>query len=252
MRLYTEKSDMQHIWSVRESGLGASSLCAGRADRVARLGRLGGARPRSWVATCAICAICSPSMTITLRCMATSDMVVCIAGSTSISTSEQGIRTCNLFMEEATDLCVKYGGSLSGEHGDGQSHSEFLYKMFGEELVQAFREFKSIWDPAWKMNPGKVVDAYRMDENLRLGANYKPWEPADSLPMAGGRRTFFSCRSEMRRCREVPASERTKSGRQHDVPQLHGDARREAHDTRTRPSSPGDVERQRHREWLAR
>ena len=49
--------------------------------------------------------------------------------------------------------------------------------MFGPELVQAFREFKSIWDPGWKMNPGKVVDPYRMDENLRLGADYHPWEP---------------------------------------------------------------------------
>jgi ferredoxin len=46
--------------------------------------------------------------------------------------------------------------------------------MFGEELVQAFREFKTIWDPAWKLNPGKVVDPFRVDENLRLGAGYGP------------------------------------------------------------------------------
>jgi Fe-S oxidoreductase len=49
--------------------------------------------------------------------------------------------------------------------------------MFGNELIEAFREFKSIWDPDWKMNPGKVVEPYRIDENLRLGANYHPWEP---------------------------------------------------------------------------
>ena len=49
--------------------------------------------------------------------------------------------------------------------------------MFGPELVQAFREFKSIWDPAWKMNPGKLVEPYKMDENLRLGADYDPWQP---------------------------------------------------------------------------
>ena len=49
--------------------------------------------------------------------------------------------------------------------------------MFGSELVQAFREFKSLWDPTWKMNPGKVVEPYRLDENLRLGADYHPWEP---------------------------------------------------------------------------
>jgi len=80
-------------------------------------------------------------------------------------------------MEEATDLCVRHGGSLSGEHGDGQARAEFLYKMFGNELIEAFREFKSIWDPDWKMNPGKIVDPYRIDQNLRLGADYKPWEP---------------------------------------------------------------------------
>jgi Fe-S oxidoreductase len=45
--------------------------------------------------------------------------------------------------------------------------------MFGNELIQAFREFKSIWDPEWKMNPGKIVDAYRITENLRLGTEYK-------------------------------------------------------------------------------
>jgi Fe-S oxidoreductase len=84
-----------------------------------------------------------------------------------------GIKTFRNFMSEAADLVVSYGGSLSGEHGDGQSRAELLHKMFGEELVQAFREFKQIWDPDGKMNPGKVVDPYRMDENLRM-ASYAP------------------------------------------------------------------------------
>jgi len=43
--------------------------------------------------------------------------------------------------------------------------------------MQAFREFKSLWDPDWKMNPGKLIDPYRLDENLRLGAGYDPWQP---------------------------------------------------------------------------
>jgi len=85
-----------------------------------------------------------------------------------------GVRQYRAFMDDATTLVTKYGGSLSGEHGDGQSKAEFLYKMFGEELVEAFREFKRIWDPEWKMNPGKVVDPYRIDENLRLGTDYNP------------------------------------------------------------------------------
>ncbi|MBW3624368.1 MAG: FAD-binding protein [Armatimonadetes bacterium] len=88
-----------------------------------------------------------------------------------------GITKYRAFMAEASEMVVRYGGSLSGEHGDGQSRAEFLEKMYGEEMLQAFREFKAIWDPDGKMNPGKVVDPYRMDENLRLGTDYRPWEP---------------------------------------------------------------------------
>lgn len=92
--------------------------------------------------------------------------------------SEPGIQKYRDFTHEAAELVVRFGGSLSGEHGDGQSRAELLPIMFGEELVNAFREFKRIWDPEWKMNPGKIVDPYRRDENLRLGAQYQPWRPA--------------------------------------------------------------------------
>jgi FAD/FMN-containing dehydrogenase/Fe-S oxidoreductase len=88
-----------------------------------------------------------------------------------------GIQQFRSFMNEAADLVIKYGGSLSGEHGDGQARAELLPKMYGDELVEAFREFKAIWDPDWKMNPGKVVGPYRMDENLRLGTGYNPAQP---------------------------------------------------------------------------
>jgi FAD/FMN-containing dehydrogenase/Fe-S oxidoreductase len=91
--------------------------------------------------------------------------------------SKAGISKFRKFVEEAADLVVSYGGSLSGEHGDGQARAELLPKMFGPELMQAFRKFKSAWDPDWKMNPGKVIDPYTLDENLRLGANYAPWQP---------------------------------------------------------------------------
>ncbi len=69
---------------------------------------------------------------------------------------------------------IRMGGSLSGEHGDGQSRAELLPRMFGPELVEAFREFKAIWDPLGRMNPGKVVDAFRVDDNLRLGTDFRP------------------------------------------------------------------------------
>jgi FAD/FMN-containing dehydrogenase/Fe-S oxidoreductase len=88
-----------------------------------------------------------------------------------------GVRAYRSFLEEAADLVVSYGGSLSGEHGDGQQRAELLVKQYGEEIIDAFREFKGVWDPEWKMNPGKVVDPYRLDENLKLGPDYNPWRP---------------------------------------------------------------------------
>lgn len=91
--------------------------------------------------------------------------------------SEHGIRKYGEFVERAADLVVGYGGSLSGEHGDGQSRGALLPKMFGPELINAFREFKAAWDPSNKLNPHKVVDPYLPTENLRLGADYKPMEP---------------------------------------------------------------------------
>ncbi|QJD98199.1 FAD-binding oxidoreductase [Mucilaginibacter robiniae] len=85
-----------------------------------------------------------------------------------------GIEKYRQFTRDAAELVIKYGGSLSGEHGDGQSRADLIHLMFGEELMQAFHEFKEIWDPEWKMNPGKVIDPYGQTSNLRLGADYNP------------------------------------------------------------------------------
>lgn len=85
-------------------------------------------------------------------------------------TSEDGIRKFRAYVEAAADLVVGFGGSLSGEHGDGQARGELLVRMFGPELVAAFREFKAIWDPDGRMNPGKAVDARPLDADLRLAA----------------------------------------------------------------------------------
>lgn len=88
--------------------------------------------------------------------------------------TEGGIAKWRQFLDEGADLVVRYGGSISGEHGDGQSKAALLEKMYGPELIQAFREFKAIWDPDGKMNPGKVVDPYPITSNLRLGPEYHP------------------------------------------------------------------------------
>ena len=84
--------------------------------------------------------------------------------------SQAGVRNFRAFIDRAADLVLSFGGSLSGEHGDGQARAALLPKMFGPELIHAFQEFKAIWDPANRMNPGKLSDAVRVYdpiENLR-------------------------------------------------------------------------------------
>jgi FAD/FMN-containing dehydrogenase/Fe-S oxidoreductase len=92
--------------------------------------------------------------------------------------TETGIQTFRKFMMEAAALVARYHGSLSGEHGDGQARAELYPALFGEALVTAFRRFKAVWDREGRMNPGKLVDPYRIDENLRLGAGFSLHEPA--------------------------------------------------------------------------
>jgi Fe-S oxidoreductase/FAD/FMN-containing dehydrogenase len=176
MQLLTNKQQIKRVWEVRESALGATSHVAGE--------------PMNWEGW-EDAAVAPEKLGRYLRDLRKMMAEYGYKGSlyghfghgcvhTRINfdlQSKDGIAKFRKFMEAAADLVVSYGGSLSGEHGDGQSRGELLPKMFGPELIQAFREFKSAWDPEWKMNPGKVIDPYRLDENLRLGADYAPWEP---------------------------------------------------------------------------
>jgi FAD/FMN-containing dehydrogenase/Fe-S oxidoreductase len=90
--------------------------------------------------------------------------------------TEAGLKTLRTFLDEAAELVVGFAGTLSGEHGDGQARAALLEKMYGEELVQGFREFKAIWDPHLRMNPGKVIDPYPILSNLRIGPRFEPPE----------------------------------------------------------------------------
>src|SRR5580692_294247 len=76
--------------------------------------------------------------------------------------SQKGLRDFREFIDRAADLVLSFGGSLSGEHGDGESRAALLPKMFGPELMGAFGEFKALWDPDNRMNPGKLIDAVRV------------------------------------------------------------------------------------------
>ena len=176
MRLLTDWQQMKRMWEVRESSLGVTSHVPGEPLRW-----------EGWEDS----AVAPDKLGNYLRDLRKLMQAYSYEGSfyghfghACVHTrmdfdleTEEGIKKFRRFMEEAADLVVGYGGSLSGEHGDGQARAELLPRMFGPELVQAFREFKAIWDPDWKMNPGKLVEPYRMDENLRLGANYDPWQP---------------------------------------------------------------------------
>ena len=176
MKLFDNPRDVKKIWSIREAGVGATGSVPG--EKAAWSGWEDSAVPPDKVAD---------YLRDLRHLLEQYDYSWAFYGHfgqgcihTRISfdlETHAGIQKFRSFMNEAADVVIKYNGSLSGEHGDGQARAELLPKMFGLELVDAFHEFKAIWDPDWKMNPGKVVDAYRMDENLRLGASYHPPQP---------------------------------------------------------------------------
>src|SRR6266568_1423535 len=176
MKLFVSDEDQGKIWQVREAGLGATAFVPG--DPVTWEGWEDSAVPSDKVGPY-LRELCKLYEKYNYRSAMYGHFGQgCIHCRLNFDLqTSAGIKKWRAFMEEATDLVTSFGGSISGEHGDGQSKAEFLYKMFGSELIEAFREFKSIWDPDWKMNPGKVVEPYRIDQNLRLGANYHPWEP---------------------------------------------------------------------------
>jgi len=89
--------------------------------------------------------------------------------------SDEDVRKVRAIAEETFALVRRYGGAHSGEHGDGIVRSEFHAEMFGERIVSAFRDVKAAFDPANLLNPGKIVDAPRMDDrtNFRYGSDYR-------------------------------------------------------------------------------
>ena len=172
-RLYDDPHEEEQIWEVRESGLGATAFVPGWEDTwegwedsavpPERLGsylrRFRSLLNRYGYETALYghfgqgCVHCRINFGLT---------------------TADGIATYRRFLDDAADLVLELGGSLSGEHGDGQSRAELLPKMYGPELVRAFQEFKGIWDPEGRMNPGKVVDPYPITSNLKLGTDYAP------------------------------------------------------------------------------
>lgn len=187
-RLYEDKREEKMVWAIRESGLGATAFVPGK-----------GHTWEGWEDS----AVDPKHLGKYLRELRAlldkygyrGDLYghfgqACVHTRNDFDLeSAAGIAKFRSYLDEAADLCVRYNGSLSGEHGDGQARAALLPKMFGPELVQAFNEFKSLWDPEWKMNPGKVVMPYEPAENLRLGTNFQQWSPETHFhfPEDGGR-----------------------------------------------------------------
>ncbi len=89
---------------------------------------------------------------------------------------QEDIENLKKITDETFELVVKYGGSWSGEHGDGLVRSAYNERFFGTQLYQAFRHVKKLFDPENIMNPGKIVDAQTIEHNLRYGTKYQDQE----------------------------------------------------------------------------
>jgi FAD/FMN-containing dehydrogenase/Fe-S oxidoreductase len=173
MHLFDNEAEEKRLWEVREAGLGATAYIEGERDHwegwedaavpPERLGdylrRFRDLLERYDYRT----ALYGHFGDGCIHCRIDFDL-----------TSAGGIRQWRRFVDDAADLVVEFGGSLSGEHGDGQSRGELLPKMYGPELVAAFEEMKRIWDPGNRMNPHKVVDPYPIVSNMKLGTGYSP------------------------------------------------------------------------------
>ena len=208
MKLFDDDAEEKQVWEVREAGLGATAHIPGEDENW-----------EGWEDSAVAPARVGAYLRDFKKLLDKFNYVGCLYGhfgdgcihtrlNFGLKTAE-GVAKYRRFIEEASDLVVSYGGSLSGEHGDGQSRAEMLPKMFGEDLVRAFEEFKEIWDPDWRMNPGKVVRPYRIDENLRYGPDYDPPEPATHFKYTGD---GYSFRRAMERCVGVGKCRREEGG----------------------------------------
>ncbi|WP_206272662.1 FAD-binding and (Fe-S)-binding domain-containing protein [Streptomyces globisporus] len=122
--------------------------------------------------------------------------------------TDAGVARFRRFSEKAADLVVAHGGSLSGEHGDGQARAELLPRMYGDELVSLFGRFKDLWDPDGGLNPGMLARPDRLDENLRFSV--LPKRPVDvefGYPRDGG-----DFAGAVRRCVGVAKCRTTEAG----------------------------------------
>jgi len=142
----------------------------------------------------------------------------------------EGVTQFEAIATESAELVLEFGGALSGEHGDGLVRSPFMRRMFGDELYEAFRTLKHTFDPHGIFNPGKIVDAPPLTENLRYGVEYRTSAPAtffdyDAYGGLGG---------AVEMCSGVGACRKTQTG---TMCPSYMATREEAHSTRGRANA---------------
>jgi FAD/FMN-containing dehydrogenase/Fe-S oxidoreductase len=196
------------LWSIRESGLGATAFVPGERDGLP--GWEDSAVPPEHVSAY-LRDLCNLFEKYGYQGSLYGHFGQgCVHSSISFDlVTPGGLRAFRSFVDESSDLVLAHGGSFSGEHGDGQARGELLVKMYGSELMEAFREFKSIWDPDWMMNPGKLIDARPITSDLKLGPSYspKPVEVHFAYPEDHG-----SFAHAAFRCQGIGKCRRTESG----------------------------------------
>ena len=171
MKLFDDEAEEEHLRKVRESGLGATARIPGEKD--AWEGWEDSAVPPERVGpTSAPSASRSRSADTIVHSTAISARGASTTESLFNMNTYEFLNDFREFLDEAGDLVVSHGGSISGEQGDGQSKAALLPKMFGPGLVRSFGEFEAIFDPDNKMSPHRVVDPAMPGENLRLGPAY--------------------------------------------------------------------------------
>ncbi len=121
----------------------------------------------------------------------------------------EGLDTLRLIAREVSDLVVEFGGSMSGEHGDGLARSLWNRKLFGPEVYAAFETIKNAFDPENRLNPGKVLGDADPADNLRIGPYYHPHEPAPTILDFSGQGGFAGA---VEMCSGVGACRKTNGG----------------------------------------
>ena len=170
--IITEPAKQADVWAVRKNGLGLM------------LGMKGERKPTAFIEDCCVpIAVLPEYIDRVLQFCAARDVPVAMYAHASVGTihvrpmldlkQQHDIDNLKAIADCTFDLVRKYGGAWSGEHGDGRVRSSYLQRYFGEQIYNAFREVKRLFDPAGLMNPGPIIDSPPIDQDLRFGVDYK-------------------------------------------------------------------------------